>query len=344
MASISTIKTDLSSLGDYQLEELFNYIGEMLTVGTSKSSLNENFKESRFSKGESCPHCQSTSIIKNGKLNERQRYVCKTCHKSFNDLTKSTLSCTKLPLDKWIEYAKGMILGFSIRKNAENIDVCVKTSFYMRHKILDCITVFMGIGNVDGVVEMDECFVPVSYKGNHKKSGFIMPRPARKRGKEVKKRGISSEQVCIASAIDRNGNIILQPICTGRITHNDLESLYDGHIDNNAIICTDSHKSYIQFAKDLNLDHKMIKRGRHKNGIYHINHINSLHSKLKIWMYKFKGVSSKFLLNYMSWYKWLETFNDEKDIIRTKNMLIHSVIPFVDTQIKGYKERKTVFI
>ena len=73
MESISTIKTDLSSFGDYQLEQLFNYIGEMLTVGTSKSSLNENFKESRFSKSESCPHCQSTSIIKNGKLNERQR-------------------------------------------------------------------------------------------------------------------------------------------------------------------------------------------------------------------------------------------------------------------------------
>ena len=113
MASISTIKTDISSLGDYQLEELFNYIGEMLTVGTSKSSLNENFKESRFSKGEFCPYCKSISIIKNGKLNERQRYLCKNCNKSFNDLTKSALSCTKLPSDKWIEYAKGMILGFS---------------------------------------------------------------------------------------------------------------------------------------------------------------------------------------------------------------------------------------
>lgn len=97
----------------------------------------------------------------------------------------------------------------------------------------------MGIGDV---VEMDECFIPVSYKGNHKKSGFVMPRPARKRGKEVKKRGISSEQVCISSAIDRNGNIVLQPICTGRVTHNDLESLYKGHRYNNAIICTDSHK------------------------------------------------------------------------------------------------------
>ena len=264
MASVSSIKTDITTLGDYELQELFNYIGEMLTLGSLKGSLNNDFKESRFSKGEVCPHCQSNSIVKNGKLKYKQRYLCKTCNKSFNDLTKSALSCTKLPLEKWIEYVKGMILGLSIRKNAKNIDVCVKTSFYMRHKILDCIREFMGVGDVDGVVEMDETFIPLSYKGNHKKSGFVMPRPSRKRGKQIKKRGISNEQVCIATAIDRNGNIILEPICTGRISHYELENLYKGRIDDNSIICTDSHKSYIQFAKNLALDHKRIMRGHYK--------------------------------------------------------------------------------
>ena len=71
----------------------------------------------------------------------------------------------------------------------------------------------MGVGDVDGIVEMDETFVAESFKGNHKKSGFEMPRPARKRGKQVKKRGISNEQVCIATAIDRNENIISFRYC-----------------------------------------------------------------------------------------------------------------------------------
>lgn len=65
-----------------------------------------------------------------------------------------------------------MIIGFSIRKNAENVGACVKTSFYIRNKILDCIRALMGIGNVDSVVEMDETFVFESFKGNHKKSKF----------------------------------------------------------------------------------------------------------------------------------------------------------------------------
>lgn len=46
----------------------------------------------------------------------------------------------------------------------------------------------------------------------------------------------------------------------------------------------------------------------------------------------------------MARYKWFDTFNDEKDIIRTKNMLIHSVISFVNTQVKGYKTREAKFI
>lgn len=39
----------------------------------------------------------------------------------------------------------------------------------------------------------------------------------------------------------------------------------------------------------------------------------------------------------MSWYKWLQSFSTDKEVIRTKNMLIHSIIPFVDTKIDGYK-------
>ena len=40
-----------------------------------------------------------------------------------------------------------------------------------------------------------------------------MPRLPRKRGKQVKKHGISNGQVCVAPAINRNENIILEPLC-----------------------------------------------------------------------------------------------------------------------------------
>ncbi|WP_430739193.1 transposase, partial [Turicibacter sanguinis] len=57
----------------------------------------------------------------------KQRYKCKSCTKTFTDLTKSALSSSKIPLSKWLEYTKLMILGVSIRKCAEHIDVCIST-------------------------------------------------------------------------------------------------------------------------------------------------------------------------------------------------------------------------
>ncbi len=64
------------------------FIGEM---GISNVTLNEEFRESRFSKGQCCPHCESTSVVKSGKLKGNKRHVCRSCNKYFNDLTKSAL-------------------------------------------------------------------------------------------------------------------------------------------------------------------------------------------------------------------------------------------------------------
>lgn len=58
-----------------------------------------------------------------------------------------------------MEYAKCMILGYSIRKSAEMAGVCVKTSFFMRHKLLDAVRIYTGMGNLEGVVKMDETFL-----------------------------------------------------------------------------------------------------------------------------------------------------------------------------------------
>lgn len=95
--------------------------------------------------------------------------------------------------------------------------------------------------------------------------------------------------------MDRAGNLITELICKERMKHIDLEKLFTGRIDDEAILCTDSQKSYIQFAQNLGIELQHIKRGKHKEGIYHIQHINAFHSKLKKWMDRFNGVAAKYL-------------------------------------------------
>lgn len=68
--------------------------------------------------------------------------------------------------------------------------------------------------------------------------------------------------VGVVTVLNRQGNLIIELLCTGRITFNELE-------------------------------YKRIKRGRHKEDIYHIQHINSLYFNLKRW------VTTKYLSNHL---------------------------------------------
>ena len=341
MPSIKSILTDIQTLPLNQVEELLSYLEEFLVSNSQVEQIYEDVKEFRFSKGKVCPHCSSELISKNGKYNGKQRYICKDCKRTFTDFTNSAVYRSKKSLDKWLKYAKCMIMGLSIRKSAKIVGINIATSFFWRHKILDCISAFLGTGHVDGLIEADEVFFAESFKGT---KTINMPRESHKRGKSIKKRGISKEQICVATALDRQGNLIIEPLCKGRMTYKELENLYKGHIGENSILCTDSHKSYIRFATDFNLDHKRIKTGKHKEDIYHIQHINNLHSNLKRWMRRFNGVASKYISNYMYWFKWLRIFESDKDSIKTKNFIVQSNVVCAYTKVKDFKLRTLQFV
>jgi len=100
----------------------------------------------------------------------------------------------------------------------------------------------------------------------------------------------------------------------------------------------------MKFANDLGIEIHQVKAGKHKEGVYHIQHVNAFHSKLKGWMYKFRGVSTKHLANYMYWFKWLEFFKTEKDILKGKQLLIQAHSSHSDTKIKDFKTREALFV
>lgn len=352
MPSVESIIKDIKTLGAMGQEEILKYLEEMIVLGSFVTEITDEVKENRFSKGKVCPHCDHDEVSRNGKFNGKQRYICKSCRRTFNDFTHSPRYNSKKDTRKWVLYAKCMINGYSIRKCAEIVGISIPTSFYWRHKIIDAIRTFMGMGSVSGVVEVDETFFRESFKGNHKKSkNFTMPRESRKRGAkgsksskgQKRKRGISNEQVCVLCAMDRVGNIMTELICKGRMKHTDIERFFKDRIDGDSIFCTDSHKSYIKFAENTGVELKQIKRGRHKEGVYHIQHINSFHSKLKKWMDKFNGVATKYLSNYMYWFKWLQYFDTDKDTIKSKHLIVQSHTSHSNTKLKDFKIRTPIY-
>jgi hypothetical protein len=94
----------------------------------------------------------------------------------------------------------------------------------------------------------------------------------------------------------------------------------------------------------MNIELKQIKRGKHKEGIYHIQHVNAYHGKLKKWMDRFNGAATKYLANYMYWFKWLEFFGNEKDTIKSKSLLVQSHTSYTDTRLKDFKVMEPIFV
>lgn len=198
-----------------------------------------------------------------------------------------------------------MIQGLPVRKSAEICGIHRNTAFIWRHKILDALQNASKHEKLEGIVEADETFFPISYKGNYKKSSFVIPRASRKRGKSIHKRGLSRELVCVPCAIDRSGHTVSKIATLGRVKTKDLHLLYDGKICESATLCTDKMNSYVRFANSNKINLVQLKSGKSKKGIYHIQHINSYHSSLKRFVRAFNGVASKYLNNYLLWNSWL---------------------------------------
>lgn len=285
--NLSKLKEILISLSDAEKNELINYL----------SSSNINLIEKRFKNGLYCPRCGCVeNIVKYGFKNDHQRFKCKNCGRIFNEVTNSVFMCSKKSFDIWEKYIECMINEFPIRKSAKICNISITTAFVWRHKILDVLSKRFNDVKLSGVIEVDETFFPISYKGSRHLS-----RPARRRGGGTNVRGISKEKVCVSCGIDRNKNVYGVISNLGKITKDKLNKVFGGKIDGNSIICSDGEKSYKDFVKEHEYKHVIIKSGRYKNGIYHLNHINAYHNGLKGFIRKFNGVSTKYLNNYIVW-------------------------------------------
>ncbi|WP_084415585.1 IS1595 family transposase [Haloplasma contractile] len=118
-----------------------------------------------------------------------------------------------------------------------------------------------------------------------------------------------------------------------------VEKVFSDKINGASILCSDGIKGYRTLAEKYNLEHKIIKSGTYKNGIYHINSVNSLHSRFKSWIDRFKGVSTKHLQNYVTWYKWLEKYKDLSHTDKIEEFLVHSNCVFKGTKYAEVSKR-----
>ena len=225
-----------------------------------------------------CPHCGSVHILKNGHRNGRQRFVCKDCKTTFGLTNNTILHQSKKDLAVWTLYINCMMQKLPLRKTAKICHMNLATAFAWRHKVLDALTNMMDGIKLDGVVECDETYELVSFKGTRPCN---MPRPSRKRGGVAEKRGLSQEQVCITCGVNLGHQSVGRISNLGKPSCKELASVLDGHVAADSVMVTDSHRGYCKLADAYRASHIRIPRHRHTAQGFNIQLVNYYHSVLK---------------------------------------------------------------
>jgi hypothetical protein len=117
---------------------------------------------------------------------------------------------------------------------------------------------------LNGIVQADETFTQISYKGHHK--SFKLPRPSHKRGTKASKRGLSKEQVCVPCGVNLNGLSIAKVSNLGRPSLKNLQKVLAGRIAKDSVFVTDSLRPYQKLSLDMDLSHIRIPRNKHAVG------------------------------------------------------------------------------
>ena len=145
-------------------------------------------------------------------------------------------------------------------------------------------------------------------------------RKPRKHGGCAPQRGLSSSQVAVLIVRDRHGattDAVLP--ATNSVT---VGKVLKPILNSDTLLCTDGAGFFKKAAKDGGFAHQPLNVSagtRVKERVFHIQNVNNYHSRLKGWMFDFNGVATKYLANYIGWWRMLDHYGSllSPDVILT---------------------------
>ncbi len=197
---------------------------------------------------ERCPRCGSAAVVKKGKAgNGEQRYLCRGCGRTFGMGSGRILGTSKLPKETWMAYAECFVLMLPLRECARRCRVCLKTAYTMRHRLIERLSACSPSFKVERGCgcELDETYFPESFKGNHTKGSFTMPRPSRQRDKQVHRRGLSRERICVMTGVNDSNETFLEVTGRGALSRERAMDALRGRI------ATDRAAAYVGVLAEL---------------------------------------------------------------------------------------------
>ena len=109
-----------------------------------------------------CPLCGSVDVAKKAEGKKIGRWVCHDCKSSFNVLSKTVFSGTKIPLQKWFA---GIALIMNAKKSlsshqlGRDLDMHSRTAWYMQTRIRAEMASQESGTLLHGIIEADETYI-----------------------------------------------------------------------------------------------------------------------------------------------------------------------------------------
>ena len=289
----------LNTLRPEQLEELATAVSQRQAAAASYRALDD------ARGGACCRHCGSLAVVRYGRAHGLQRYRCKDCSRTCSAVTGTPLTGLRMK-ERFAKNAECMSKRMTVRETAAECDVSVSTAFRWRHRFLNAVVPQQPTG-VEGLLEVDETYFLHSLKGQRK-----LPRAARSRGGKAKRRGISREQVPVVVAIARGQGFTADRVFEPGMKGKDLVEALRGVVKPDTVVCSDGNAAYFALQRELGVTLKMFSASKHGSAInpsFHVQTVNSYHSRMKAWLNgQFRGVATKYLPNYVAWQRLLAWF------------------------------------
>lgn len=303
----------------------------------SSPSSERTLIDTKFAEGMVCPHCgaKDKGVHRHGKTKGgKQRFYCSHCKRFFGVTTGSVMYHTKKDFQTWRNYISCFLNGFTIRKCAYMVGINKNTAFLWRHKICESLNNIMNGVKLGGIVEADETYFRVSYKGGE----VLEDRKPRKRGSSMfhkdKKRGLSSEQVCVPTAVNRSGKSVAKIAEVGKGSLKGVEAVIGDHLEAGSTLCADGAAWYGRIATKHGMKRVRVGAKESKKGKEGIQHVNAYHSGLKRFVDRFYGISTKHLNDYLMWFNFAqhakEAYGEKVRILTNHIVTTNSYIRRVD--------------
>lgn len=216
-----------------------------------------------------------------------------------------------------MRYLECFVDCLPLRECVARCRISLRTSWLMRMRPIESIRRHLPRFHADAgcAVQVDETYLRESFKGNHKRGKFHLPRPAHHRGTPASKRGLSKEQICVLTSVADDGSAFLTMSGRGLLSKNRALAALDGKLSPGAIAVTDKATAYPGTMETLGVVLIRTEADDHA-----INRVNALHSLFRGFINGFRGVSTKRLDEYLAWFLWRRIYAQDREDIAVRQI------------------------